>query len=211
LKAAYDSVLFDFDGVLADTEPIHWECWREVLAPLGIELPWDVYCANCIGVIDTDMLSFLASLGPAGTSEALRPHYPKKKELFRTRVLEATPCAAETVELVRSLTDYRLAVVSSSGRQEVEPVLERAGIHECFAAMVFGGDVERHKPAPDPYLLAASRLGVKRPLVVEDSEAGVASAQAAGFDVVRVRSSAEVPAMTIARLRGGSVDARAIR
>jgi len=200
LKAAYDSVLFDFDGVLADTEPIHWACWREILAPLGIELPWDVYCGNCIGVVDTDMLSFLATLGPT-TAESLRPHYPRKKELFRTRVLEATPCAAETVELVRSLTDYRLAVVTSSGRQEVEPVLERAGIRECFSAMVFGGDVKRHKPAPEPYLLAASRLGANRPLVVEDSEAGVASARAAGFDVIRVGCSAEVPVAVRSTLR----------
>ena len=201
MKAAYDSVLFDFDGVLADTEPIHWACWREILSPLGINLLWDVYCANCIGVVDTNMLSFLATLGPNTTAEALRPQYPRKKELFRTRVLEANPCSRETVELVRSLTDYRLAVVSSSGRQEVEPVLERAGIHECFAAMVFGGDVEQHKPAPDPYLLAASRLGITRPLVVEDSDAGVASAQAAGFDVIRVGKTAETPMMVRSALR----------
>jgi HAD superfamily hydrolase (TIGR01509 family) len=193
LKIPYDSVLFDFDGVLADTEPIHWACWREILSPLGIELPWDVYCANCIGVVDTDMLSFLASLG-ADPVEALRPHYPRKKELFRKRVLEADPCAGETVELVRSLRDYRLAVVTSSGRLEVEPVLQRAGIHDCFSTMVFGGDVQRHKPAPEPYLLAAARLGATKSLVVEDSEAGVVSAKAAGFDVIRVRSIAEVPA-----------------
>lgn len=201
MKPPYDSVLFDFDGVLADTEPIHWACWREILAPLRVELSWDVYCANCIGVVDTDMLSFLASLGPT-TAEALRPHYPRKKELFRTRVLEMSPCATETVELVRSLTDYRLAVVTSSGRQEVEPVLERVGIHECFSTMVFGGDVNKHKPDPEPYLLAASRLESTRPLVVEDSEAGVASAWAAGFDVVRVGSSSEVPAIVRAALAG---------
>lgn len=194
MKTAYDSVLFDFDGVLADTEPIHWACWREILAPLEIELTWDIYCANCIGVQDGDMLTFLASLGTT-PAESLRPHYARKLDLFRERVLESSPCTLETVELVRSLADYRLAVVTSSGRSEVEPILQRAGIHQCWSAMIFGEDVERHKPAPDPYLLAASRLNAVRPLVVEDSDAGVASARSAGFDVIRVTSASEVPGL----------------
>ena len=54
MENRYDAILFDFDGVLADTEPIHWSCWVEVLAPLPIELTWDIYAANCIGVQDHD-------------------------------------------------------------------------------------------------------------------------------------------------------------
>jgi beta-phosphoglucomutase len=193
LSGAYDSVLFDFDGVLADTEPIHWSCWVETLTPLEIELPWDTYCANCIGVADRDMLVFLASLSTRPVEvDILRPLYATKKDLFRRRISETNPCCSETVELIRSLEGYRLAVVTSSGRLEVEPVLDRAGIRPYLGAMVFGDDVKRHKPAADPYLLAASRLGVSRPLVVEDSPAGVASARAAGFDVVQVSSAAEV-------------------
>src|SRR6266852_3557884 len=107
-KAAYDAVLFDFDGVLADTEPIHWSCWAETLAPLSIALPWDTYRANCIGVADQDMLVFLAPLAVAPVEvESLRPHYAIKKELFRRRIGEATPCPADTVELIRSPGDYR--------------------------------------------------------------------------------------------------------
>jgi beta-phosphoglucomutase-like phosphatase (HAD superfamily) len=108
-------------------------------------------------------------------------------------VLETSPIAVETTELVRSLTDYRLGLVTSSGRLEVEPVIERAGIGDCFSTMVFGEDVGNHKPSPEPYLLAASRLDAKRPLVVEDSAAGIASAQAAGFTVIRVPASSAVP------------------
>jgi beta-phosphoglucomutase len=193
LTRAYDSVLFDFDGVLADTEPIHWACWTETLAPLAIELSWDTYRANCIGVADRDMLGFLASLATRPIDpESLRLQYAAKKDLFRRRILEADPCAAETVALIRSLRDYRLAVVTSSGRLEVEPVLERAGIRENLGTVVYGEDVARHKPDPEPYLLAAARLGSVRPLVVEDSEAGVASARAAGFDVIQVASTAQV-------------------
>jgi beta-phosphoglucomutase len=201
LTLTYDSVLFDFDGVLADTEPIHWSCWADTLAPLSIELTWDTYRANCIGVADRDMVVFLASLATHPVNvDSLRPHYATKKELFRRRIEEANPCSGETVELIRSLSDYRLAVVTSSGRLEVEPVLERAGIRPHLSAIVFGEDVPRHKPAPDPYLLAAERLGAVRPLVVEDSNAGVASARAAGFDVVQVGSPAEVASVVRSKL-----------
>jgi beta-phosphoglucomutase len=203
LTLPYDSVLFDFDGVLADTEPIHWACWVDTLASLSIALPWDTYRANCIGVADQDMLVFLATLAAAPVElESLRPHYAAKKELFRRRIGAANPCPGETVELIRSLGDYRLAVVTSSGRLEVEPVLDRAGIRPHLGALVFGEDVQRHKPAPDPYLLAAARLGAVRPLVVEDSAAGVASARAAGFDVAQVGSPAEVASVVRSRLRG---------
>lgn len=201
MSPPYDSILFDFDGVLADTEPIHWACWAEILAPLRIELSWATYAANCIGVQDRDMLSFLASLARSPlTAGALEPLYAKKQNLFRSRALEADPCSPATVEFVRSLARYRLAVVTSSGRSEVEPLLERAGILACWSAMVFGEDVERHKPAPDPYLLAAARLNAQRPLVVEDSAAGVASALAAGFDCVRITSSSEMPAAVLSKL-----------
>src|SRR2546423_15265657 len=86
LPRSYDSVLFDFDGVLADTEPIHWACWVDTLASLSIVLPWDTYRANCIGVADQDMLAFLATLALTPVeSESLRPQYAAQKELFRRR------------------------------------------------------------------------------------------------------------------------------
>jgi HAD superfamily hydrolase (TIGR01509 family) len=186
LTRAYDSILFDFDGVLADTEPIHWACWRDTLAPLEIDLTWETYRANCIGVADRNMLAFLASLATRSIDpESLRPQYAIKKELFRKRLHAANPCPTETVALIHSLSDYSLAVVTSSGRNEVEPVLIRAGIRKHLKTLVSGDDVSRHKPDPEPYLMAASKIGAKRPLVVEDSEAGIASGRAAGFDVLR--------------------------
>ena len=80
----------------------------------------------------------------------------------------------------------------SSARNEVEPVLGRMGIRSCFVTCVFGEDVIRLKPYPEPYLTAASRLGVRRPLVIEDSGAGCASARAAGFEFVRVSAASAV-------------------
>ena len=70
--------------------------------------------------------------------------------------------------------------------------MNAAGLRSCFQTLICGREVPNLKPAPDPYLKAAEVLGAKRPLVVEDSDAGVASAQAAGFDVVRISSPQRV-------------------
>ncbi len=182
----YDAILFDFDGVLADTEPLHFACWRDVLAPLGIHVDWQSY-RNCIGLSERDTVAFF------GPVEELWPHYPRKKALFRERSLSSPPLSEATRELLKSLSGMRMAVVSSSATAEIRPILEAANILDAFGAFVFAEDVARHKPAPDPYLLAAERLGARRPLVVEDSETGLASGRAAGFDVLHIPDPARLP------------------
>jgi len=132
--------------------------------------------------------------------ELLIAEFPRKKDMFRARMLKRQPFSAEVFELLQELRGYRLAVVTSSGQTEVEPVLERAGLRNYFQAIVYGGDVQQHKPAPDPYLLAVERLGVRSALAVEDSNAGEASARAAGLDVLRVGTASEMPAMLRRRL-----------
>ncbi|MBI1788721.1 MAG: HAD family phosphatase [Acidobacteria bacterium] len=197
----YDAILFDFDGVLADTEPLHYACWAEILAPAGLHLDWETYRRDCIGVSDRAMLELFAARAERPPAvESLLPLYEVKKELFRRRIAEMDVCRPETLALLHGLRDYRLAVVTSSGRLEVEPVLERSGLATCLQAAVYGGDVARLKPAPDPYLRAAELLRATHPLVVEDSEAGVASARAAGFDVIRVSSPAQVAEAVRARI-----------
>ncbi|MDX2180541.1 MAG: HAD family phosphatase [Bryobacteraceae bacterium] len=198
----HDAVLFDFDGVLVDSEPLHFECWGEILKPFGIALPWDYYEKNCIGVSDRAMIATLVGLSdPPADFESVYAMYPAKKALFRERVLAAPPFAPDTIELIHALAPLKVAVVTSSGRSEVEPVLERLGILNVLDATVYGGDVARLKPAPDPYLRAAELLGVRNPLVVEDSEAGVASGRAAGFDVLQVKCASEVAARVRETLR----------
>lgn len=171
-------MLFDFDGVLADTEPVHFACWAEVLKPLGIEIDWEFYRDQCVGIPD----GVMAERFGVGS-----PECELKRTLFRARLERHPPFLPATLDLVKDLhSTYALAVVSSSHRSEVEPPIERAGIRPCFHAMVCGLEAARLKPAPDPYLKAAELLGARRPLVIEDSDAGVASGRAAGFDVLRV-------------------------
>lgn len=199
----YQAILFDFDGVLADSEPVHFECWREIVAGYGLHLDWETYCQHGIGVSDRLLLALLCEKAdPPVDLELLVAEFPRKKELFRARMLERQPFSPEVRELLEQLRGYQLAVVTSSGQTEVEPVLEKAGLRGFFHAAVYGGDVRQHKPAPDPYLLAMERLGVRIALAVEDSDAGEASARAAGLDVLRVRTPAEMPVSLRRRLNG---------
>src|SRR5947209_5433853 len=118
----YDAVLFDFDGVIVDSEPVHYECWCEVLKPYGFDLDWDTYARNCIGVSDRKMLEqFAADVAPRVKLEDLLSEYPRKKELFRQKIETAEVLDPETRALLHSLEGYKLAVVSSSARTEVEP------------------------------------------------------------------------------------------
>ena len=138
---------------------------------------------------------------PPRNWEDLWKLYPAKKELFRARVAAAPPFEAGLAGFLSALDGrYKLAVVSSSSCSEIEPMLEAGGLRRYFQTVVGGENVKRHKPAPDPYLLAAERLGVSAALVVEDSAAGIASGHAAGFEVLAVKHPTEVPALVGRRL-----------
>ncbi len=199
---AFDSILFDFDGVLADTEPVHCACWAEVLAPQGIALEWQAYRERFMGIDDREMLRLLiADQNPQLSWDGLWSLYPSKKERFRACVMTAPPFDPALRAFLSDLEGrYALAVVSSSSCSEIEPMLEVGGLLQFFRTVVGAESVKRHKPAPDPYLLAAERLGSRAPLVVEDSDAGLAAGRAAGFEVLAVAHPSEMPALVARRL-----------
>jgi beta-phosphoglucomutase len=199
---SYEAILFDFDGVLVDSEPVHFACWREVLAPFGIDLQWDLYHSHFIGISDLAMLEALAELRePPVDVNLLWQQYPRKRALFRERMLQGEPFTAAVRDLLRSLGGHRLAVVSSSGRDEIEPLLQAGGVWACFGALVCRDDVTQYKPAPEPYLKAADLLQTKSALVVEDSQAGIASGKAAGFDVLAIPEAGRMPELLTNYLR----------
>jgi len=198
----YDAILFDFDGVLADTEPVHFASWAEALQPLGIRITWEMFEKYCIGIPDRQVAEFFRKLvDPPLDYAAVWAQKPLKRRLFLTKVKQKPPFSDHVIEFVKSLADYKLAVVSASSRVELEPALEAAGILGCFGAVIGTEDVERTKPAPDPYLRAIELLGVRRGLAVEDSEAGIASATAAGLDVLRIQDPSQTVSLVEARLR----------
>ena len=198
----FEAILFDFDGVLVDSEPIHWACWAEVLAPLGVILDWPFYRDHCIGIDDREMLRMMATRSqPPRNWEDLWAKYPDKKRLFRRRTLDNPPFAPTLRAFLTGVRPaYKTAVVTSSSRTEIEPLLEAGGLRHFFDTMVCDHEAGKLKPAPDPYLLAARQLGVRTALVVEDSAAGIASGRAAGFEVLPIQNPADMPRLVLDRL-----------
>ena len=198
---AFQAIFFDFDGVLLDTEPVHCACWAEVLAPTGLTLTWEYYRDHCIGIDDRDMLRTIAlQADPPHDWDSLWALYPAKKLLFQAR-MKVPPFETSLTAMLPALhRQFKTAVVSSSSSSEIEPLLVAGGIREHFDTVVGGGDVNLHKPSPEPYLMAAARLGVDTALVLEDSAAGIASGRAAGFEVLTVRHPAEVASLLRRRL-----------
>lgn len=211
LKRPYEAILFDFDGVLADSEKIHWECWAEILREFGVDLDWETYVRHGIGLTDRELLEHLAArTEPRFNVDALYAQYPLKRQRFREKTLARPPITPPVVELLKSLGDFKLGLVTSTDRADIEPMLKRAGVFDCFGAAVYGDDDVPHKPAPDPYLAAARRLGVTTALVVEDSAAGVVSGRAAGFDVLQVPEAGRMREVLVEKLASAGYTLRPI-
>jgi beta-phosphoglucomutase len=181
-----NALVFDYDGVLADTEILHWKSWAALVAPYGVQFTWDDYCKFGLGVADDQICaSFKKQVPILETVDLIRQNSDRKR-MVREWSLAEPPIPQETIEMLRALNGYRIGLVTSSERTDVEPVLRASGIYAKFDAMVFGDDVTAHKPSPDPYLLVARKLSINSAVAFEDSGPGIASAQAAGFKVVKI-------------------------
>jgi HAD superfamily hydrolase (TIGR01509 family) len=188
-----NAILFDFDGVLADTEPHHHAAWNEALASFGIHVGWEEYRRDWVGVADSVMLESLGrrATPPKALSE-LKTLHPDKRRILQRRIAQVELISPELRRLLSDLDGFRLGVVTSSSRSEIEPILAREGVLGLFGACVYGDEVMRLKPDPEPYRTALERLGVRTALAVEDSIAGATSAQCAGCEVLQVEAAVEV-------------------
>lgn len=198
------ALVFDFDGVIVDSEAAVLQAWSELYAEHGAELPLEQW------------------LGTIGTRDA--PWEPGRHlEAFLGRELDWASLderrRAREIELVRALPllpgverwladaerlGLRLAMASSSSLRWVGGHLRDRGLSERFEVLVTREDASRSKPDPEPYLVALARLGVSAgaALAVEDSANGVASAVAAGMRVVAVSLAEITLAEVVSRLRG---------
>jgi beta-phosphoglucomutase-like phosphatase (HAD superfamily) len=182
-----EAAIFDFDGTLVDTMPLHYEAYRQVFAEVGVELTPDDFYGNVGGKASETIPRFLRGRPCAVGVDEL---HARKKARFDVLLDDVEIPVLETAKLVpvfASLTKVGLA--SSGARPGIEKILARLGWREWFGAIVTGDDAARGKPAPDLFLLAASRLGVDplRCVAFEDTDDGVASATAAGMTVFDVR------------------------
>jgi HAD superfamily hydrolase (TIGR01509 family) len=199
------ALVFDYDGVLADTERLHWKSWADLLLPYDVRLTWEEYCRFGLGVADEQMIGSILKRAPHLPADTLLLQNLERRQTVCKWSLAEIPIPQETIELLTTLNGYRIGLVTSSERAEVEPILRAAAIYEKFDAFVFGEDVAAHKPSPDPYLLIAKNLAVSTGIAFEDSESGLLSARAAGFEAVRIEQPKELAQVVVRLLRDTAI------
>jgi len=181
----FSAYLFDCDGTIADSMPLHYVAWRNALAAWGCEFSEELFYAWG-GLSVTDIVNLLNDMYgmKMPIEEVLR-----RKEQFFLESLPDLKAVPEVLEHIRSnYGRIPLAVVSGSKRESVTASLTSLGLLEKFNVLVCAEDYARGKPDPEPFLLAASKLGVNPHtcLVFEDTDMGIEAAQSAGMATVRV-------------------------
>lgn len=182
----FDSVLFDCDGVLVDSEPITNGVLRDMLADLG----WKLSPAECMRIFVGKALIEERALIEAHTGQPLTEdwlvRFRERRNQGLMRDLKPIRNAVAAVARVHELYQGRIACASGADRFKVELQLQKCGLMPYFKGRIFSGyEMPRSKPAPDVYLAAAAALGVdpKRCAVVEDTVTGVTAGVAAGATV----------------------------
>jgi beta-phosphoglucomutase len=214
------AILFDFNGVLVDDEPIHLEIFQRVLAEEGISLSAEDYHARYLGLDDRACFAaVLAAAGELATVPRLMRLIARKASYYQERIRrEGYPFFPGAVDLVQNLAEGRmLGVVSGALREEVEGALRQAGIVDRFKVLITAEDVAEGKPNPEGYLRALEGLNSLPPLperllhphevlAVEDSPAGLAAAADLGLATLGLAHS--FPAY---RLRGADTVVESLR
>jgi HAD superfamily hydrolase (TIGR01509 family) len=182
----FEAYLFDCDGTLADTMPLHYRAWRATLDPLGSEYPEDLFYE--LGGTPTRRIVAILN-DRNGLSLPVESTARQKEEAFLALLDEASP-VAPVMSFARECiaNGQKVAVVTGSTRRVAECILHAIGAPDLFSTLIASEDVAHGKPAPDCYLEAARRLGAPPSgcLVFEDTKIGLAAAAAAGMQAVLV-------------------------
>jgi len=191
------AIVFDFDGVLADSEPLHLRAYQQVLSRFGVEFSREDYYANYLGYDDEGVFTQLGERhGIPLDSAGVRTLIDEKTRIFDTSIESGIesgdilyPGAAACVELMASR--YPLGIASGALRHEIEAILRGARLDGHFRFIVASGDTPEGKPAPDPYRRAAALHGADpaQCIAIEDSRWGIESARAAGLACVAITTT----------------------
>jgi len=182
-----EGLIFDCDGTLADTMPLHWRAWQVISARHGFRFEEDRFYA--LGGVPSreilEMLSREQGLGLDHFSVAR-----EKEAEYLPLIAQVEPINTVVAIAQESYGRLPMAVASGGTRRVIEQVLDHLGIRGLFKAVVTSEDVRRHKPAPDVFLEAARQLGVnpQRCRAYEDTELGMQAIRAAGMEAVDVRA-----------------------
>jgi HAD superfamily hydrolase (TIGR01509 family) len=203
------AVIFDLDGTLVDSEPLSDVAWRRVLAVHGYYVS-DAALRAAHGLRFTDAYAWFARDAPLPELDFIWSDYSQL--LFA--IFDELVAFSDAVGTARRLQagGVALGLATSSQRERLDRTLATVGLHDLFAVTVAGDEVPRGKPAPDGYLAAAHLLGVDPAhcVAIEDSQAGIDAARAAGMRVVAVSRPGRTDLLTGADLHTGVLSAAGV-
>ena len=197
-----DAVIFDFDGVIVDTEPLHYKGFQIVLKPENLFFSWNEYENIYMGFDDRDAFREVYRRSSRKlTEEKLALLMSNKASVFQKIVELGVNPYPGVIKLISTLHQQGtpLAICSGAVRSDIIPIIKYLGIADCFSKIVTAEDVLRSKPDPESYNIAAQFLRTTFPLspddskmliiAVEDTPAGISSAVDAGLKVIAVKNS----------------------
>jgi beta-phosphoglucomutase len=202
-------VIFDFDGVITDSEILHFRAFNDVLSRHDAKMTRKEYYSEYLGLSDIDCFTTLIRQGKLGIPEsAVKDLIARKTRIFE----ELARTEGEIIAGVREFLDLLsfnkvpMAICSGALRAEIELILEDSGLRGFFDEIVSSEQVKRGKPHPDGFLLALKKLNARRvtPLaakecvVVEDSHWGLQAAQAAGMHTIAVTNTYDAAQLSAA-------------
>lgn len=186
----FEALLFDLDGTLVDTMPLHFQAYATVMAARGLVLAEAAYLDAVGAPARVAIPRFVASAGGVAVSDAeIATIHGEKKAAFAIILREEELPTLPTAEVLRKMRLTRpCGLVSSGNRDGVHAILDKLGWRDWFAAIITGDDVTLGKPNPDPFLMAARAIGVSPSncLVFEDTVEGLESARRAGMQSIDV-------------------------
>ena len=195
------AILFDFDGVIVDSERLHHETMVEAMGGDGPATSWEFYRENLMGLDDRGAFAVLLKrAGIQPEPEEIRRRIVRKAALFARHAADGrVPAFPGAVELIRACAaEGPVGLCSGALRSDIEPVLAALGVADCFAVRVTADDVHRSKPDPACYRLCVKRLAERFPqrgiapaacVAIEDTADGIASARGAEIPVLAVTTN----------------------
>ncbi len=193
------AIVFDFDGVIANSEPLHLLAFQQALADDGVELSASDYYAHYLGYDDVGMFEALGrdrglAMEGGRVAELVARKGDRMQHLLRSGSV-LFPGALEFIK--EAAAEVPIAIASGAMRHEIDEIIDAAGVAKLFATIVAAGDTPESKPSPAPYRLAFEQLRARtgraldprRSVAIEDSRWGLESARGAGLRLVGVTSS----------------------
>lgn len=199
MTRALQAIVFDFDGVIANSEPLHLQAFQLALAEEGLMLTPEEYYGRYLGFDDVGVFEAIArDRGLAITDRHVTSFVARKGTKMQELLDAGSVLFPGAAEFIRSAAaEVPVAIASGALRHEIAEIVSAAGLSDCFSTIVAAGDTPEGKPSPAPYLLAFEQLQARaggtldprRAVAIEDSRWGLESARGAGLRCVGVTNS----------------------